>query len=147
VPRPILPTVAAEVLELCLAGLNEKRDLVSLSSLRSLGVSKILRGELLSLQRQVSKSQILPNVLTSRNLSQNVLVDLCVPDIRPICAFLQDFEDDERWGTLSVIAASLEKSTQAKVLTNLEDEDVKVFNPILQEGISEFEMDGTSIIS
>lgn len=147
VPKPISPTVATEVLELCLAGLRDNRDLVSLSSLRSLAISKILKSELLALQTHVSKSQILPNILTPRNLSRNVLVDLCVADIRPICAILPDIGDDDQWRILSAIATSLEKSTQAKVVTNLEDQHVKPFNPILQQGISEFETDGTVVIS
>jgi hypothetical protein len=143
VPRPVPSSVVAEVLEFCLAGLKEKRDLISLTSLRSLGVSKILKSELLALQSQVSKSQILPNILTSRNLAQNVLVDLCVPDIRPICTFLRNFDGDDQWRTLSVIGTSLEKSTQAKIWSKLETKDVEIFNPILKQGVSNFENDGS----
>lgn len=147
VPRPVPPTVSSQVLELCLAGLEEKRDLIFLLALRSTGVSKILKTELLALQTHVSKSQILPNNLTPRNLARNVLGDLAVADIRPICVFMRDFEDDERWRTLAALAGSLEKSTQGKVFTGLKDKDVEIFNPILQEGISDFETDGLLVQS
>jgi hypothetical protein len=142
IPKPVPPTVAAEVLNLCLAGLCEKRDLISLSASRSLGLSKILKSELLSLQSQISTSQILPEILTSRVLALNILVDLTVPDIRPICAFLRESSDAGRWEILASVAGALEKSTQAKVVTGLEDQDIQVFNPILQNGISGFDTDG-----
>jgi hypothetical protein len=144
VPKPVPPTVAAEVLRLCLVGLNDERNLAALSSLRSLSVSKILKTELSSLQTQMTKSHILSAGLTSRHLALNVLIDLRVSDIHPICAFLQDSNEEDQWTTLTAIAGSLEKSTQGRVITGLKARDVEVFNPILQQGLSEFETDGTS---
>src|SRR5947207_13622074 len=142
IPRPVPPTVSREVLRLCLAGLGEDRSLRTLASLRSLGVSKILKSELLSLQTQMSKSKVSPEVLTSRHLALNILVDLRVSDIRPLCAFLGDCNEIDRWTTLDAIAGSLEKSTQGRVVTGLKEHDIEVFNPILQQGLSEFESDG-----
>jgi hypothetical protein len=146
IPKPVPPTVASEVLNLCLAGLREKRDLITLSASRSLGLSKILKSELLSLQSQISTSQILPEILTSWSLALNILVDLTVPDIRPICAFLRDSVDAGRWDILASVAGALEKSTQGKVVIGLEDRNIEVFNPILQNGISGFDTDGKRLL-
>jgi hypothetical protein len=140
VPKPVPPTVAGEVLTLCLAGLREDRNLGTLASLRSLGVSKILKSELLSLQ---SKSKILPEVLTPQHLALNILIDLRVSDIHPLCAFLRDFTEIDQWTILATIAGSLEKSTQGRVITGLKGQDIQSFNPILQRGLSEFETDGS----
>src|SRR5437667_10612760 len=89
VPKPVPPSVSSEVLRLCLAGLAEERKLETLVSLRSLGVSKILKSELLSLQTQMPQSQVLAEVLTPRHLALNILIDLHVSDIRPLCAYLR----------------------------------------------------------
>jgi len=142
VPKPVPPTVTKEVLQLCLAGLLDERDLPTLAALRSLGTSKILKAELLNLNSQIAKSRIVPQALTARNLVHGILSDLSVGDIRPICDFLRDFEYEGQWKTLGTIAGSLEKSTQGRVLTGLRDGDVEVFSPILQRGISQFESDG-----
>ena len=143
VPKPVPPTVAEEVLRLCLEGLREERNLGTLLSLRSLSVSKILKSELLSLQTQMSKSQILPGVLTSQHLSLNIVMDLRVSNILPLCKFLRDFTEDNQWTILAAIAGSLEKSTQGRVITGLRSQDIEVFNPILKLGLAEFETDGT----
>lgn len=142
IPKPVPPTISKEVLRLCLAGLRDDRDLATLAGLRSLGASKILKSELLSLHTQIAKSQIVPVALTARNLAHGILVDLSVGDIRPICEFLGDFEYEGQWKTLAAIAGSLEKSTHGRVVTGLKDQDVQVFGPILQQGISQFESDG-----
>jgi hypothetical protein len=109
-------------------------------------LSKILKSELLSLQSQISTSQILPEILTSWALALNILVDLTVPDIRPICTFLRDSADAGRWDILASVAGALEKSTQGKVVTGLEDRNIQVFNPILQNGISGFDTDGKRLL-
>ena len=139
IPKPVPPTVAGEVLRLCLAGLREDRNLGTLASLRSLGVSKILKSELLSLQ---TKSEILPEVLTPHHLALNILIDLRVSDIHPLCVFLRDFAEIDQWTILVAVAGSLEKSTQGRVITGLKEEDIQAFNPILQQGLSKFEKDG-----
>jgi hypothetical protein len=144
IPKPVPPTISKEVLQLCLAGLREERDLTTLIGLRSMGVSKILKAELVGLQTQLTKSQIVPVALTARNIAHGILVDLPVADIRPICTFLADFEYEGQWKTLATISGSLEKSTQGRVMTGLKDQDVQVFNPILKQGISEFESDRIS---
>lgn len=140
IPPPVPPPVAGEVLKLCLAGLRDDRDLGSLVSLRSLGVSKMLKSDLLSLQ---TKSKSLQAVLTPRHLAINILIDLRVSDIHPLCVFLGDFNEIEQWTILAAIAGSLEKSTQGRVITGLKERDIQVFNQILRQGLSEFETDGT----
>jgi len=143
VPKPVSPSFAGEVLRLCLEGLRHERNLGVLSSIRSLGVSKILKSELLSLQDEMSKSHILPEKLTARHLSVKILVDLRVSDIHPICTFLRDLNGDDQWTTLTAMAGSLEKSTQGRVIMDLTSQDVEVFNPLLKQGLSEFETDST----
>jgi hypothetical protein len=144
IPKPGPPTVTKEVLDLCLAGLRDERDLATLAGLRSVGASKILKTELLNLHSQIGKSRIVPLALTARNLVHGILCDLSVGDICPICDFLRDFKCEGQWKTLATVAGSLEKSTQARVITGLRDQDVEVFGPILQEGISQFDSDGIS---
>jgi hypothetical protein len=144
IPKPVPPTVSKEVLDFCLAGLHDERDLAMLAGLRSLGASKILKTELLSLHTQMAKSQIVPMALTAQNLAHRILIDLSVGDIRPICEFLGNFEYEGQWKTLTAIAGSLEKSTHGRVITGLKDQDVQIFSPILQQGISQFESDGTN---
>lgn len=146
VPRPVPPTVSGDVLTLCLAGLLEHRDLAVLLSSRSLGVSKILKTELLSLQDLISTSQTPSKLLSPRNLSLDILVDLCVPDIRPICSYLRESDEDGQWHALAAIAGSLEKSTQGRLVNGLKDNEVEIFCPILRQGLSEFETDGTLIL-
>lgn len=86
----------------------------------------------------------MPEILTTRGLALSILVDLSVPDIRPICAFLRDTEDVDPWEILVSIDGALEKSTQGKLVTGLEDRDIQVFKPILQNGISGFDANGMS---
>ena len=143
VPKPIPSTVAMDVLKLCLAGVNEKRDLIKLLSVRSLGVSKLLKSELLDLQTRTAKIQILPKALISHNFALDVLINLSVQDIRPICKLLWNIGEEDRWRTLASLAGCLEKSTQGKLLTGLEAQDISAFSPILKQGLSEFETDGT----
>jgi len=81
--------------------------------------------------------------LNAQSLAYEILVDLSVGDIRPICEFLREYEYEGQWKTLAAIARSLEKTTQGRVIPGLEDQDVQVFTPILQDGIRQFESDGT----
>jgi hypothetical protein len=144
IPNPVSPLTSGDILQLCLAGIKEKRGLTELSSLRSIGVSKILKAELNSLAIELSKEEIIPETLSSHGLALTLIMDLTVPDIHPICLFLQDFDHEDEWKTLSAIAGSLEKSTQSKVLTGLTREDISVFKPILEQGLSTFESDCNS---
>lgn len=143
VPKPIPSTVAGDVLTLCLEGLNEKRDLNKLLLARSLNVSKILRNELLELRSQTERRTVLPEVLASRTFALDILSDLGVPDIRPICAFLRELDVEDQWRSLVALGGSLEKSTHGKLLNGLKDEEVAVFRPILKQGLAQFETDGT----
>ena len=136
--------MAGEVLELCLAGLRDERDLATLAGLRSLGASKILKSELGRLQTQMAESRTVPVTLNARNLAHGILIDLSVGDIRPICEFLREFEYEGQWKTLAAISGSLEKTTQGRVIPGLKDQEVQVFNPILRDGIRQFESDGTT---
>ena len=146
VPKPIPLTVAGDVLTLCLEGINEKRDLNKLLSARSLNVSRILRNELLDLQSQTEGKTALPEVLASRTFALDILSDLGVPDIRPICAFLRELDVEDHWRTLVALGGSLEKSTHGRLLSGLKDEEVAVFRPILKQGLAQFETDGTFLI-
>jgi hypothetical protein len=141
VPKPVPPTMSAEMLKLCLVGLKEVRALGALSSLRSMNVSKILKSELLSLKTKITNSG--QGILNAQHLALNILVDLRVLDIRPICAFLNDVEGEHHWVTLVSLAGALEKSTQGRVIPGLTMQDIQPFNPILQAGLKDFESDCT----
>ena len=145
IPKPLPPTISTGVLRLCLAGLRETRDLGKLSNLRSLSISKILKSELLTLQGQMAKLHILPEALTPRNFALSIIVDLPVTDIRPLCEFLRDCQDEDS-KILVAVAASLEKSTQGRVVTGLEDNEVEIFEHILKRGISEFDTNGMQFL-
>jgi hypothetical protein len=141
VPKPVPPTMSAEMLKLCLVGLKEVRALGALSSLRSMNVSKILKSELLSLETKITTSG--QGILNAQHLALNILVDLRVSDIRPICAFLNDVEREHHWAMLVSLAGALEKSTQGRVIPGLTMQDIQPFNPILQAGLKDFESDCT----
>jgi hypothetical protein len=137
VPKPVPPTMSAGMLKLCLVGLKEVRSLGALSSLRSMNVSKILKSELLSLEAKITNSG--HGVLNAQHLAFNILADLRVSDIRPICAFLNDVEGEYHWAMLISLAGALEKSTQGRVIPGLTTQDIQPFNPILQAGLKDFE--------
>src|SRR5579859_3107081 len=143
VPRPVPKTTTEIVMALCLKGLEERRDLVTLASVRSLGVSKILKAEFIDLQGKMSKSTNGLESLTAQNLAARILPDLIVQDIQPLCSFLSNYDGIE-WSVLLAVAGSLEKSTQGRIVTGLKEDEITGFNRILQDGISEFESDGTS---
>ena len=141
VTKPVPPTVAPEVLQLCLAGLKENRDIATLSSLRSVGLTKIMKSEFSTLQDQLLKSQIVPEALSSYNIALHIIADLSVSDIHPLCEFLADLDEQLDWMILAPIASSLEKCTQGKLMNGLKSQDVEVFNSILNRGINEFDND------
>jgi hypothetical protein len=147
VPRPVPTTTLDTVLEMCLKGSEETRDLVSLASVRSLGVSKILKAEYRDLMEKMGKAENPAEnpleVITAQNLAARILPDLVVQDIRPLCLFLRDYEG-EQWSVVLAVAGSLEKSTQGRVISGLQEEDITPFTKILLEGITNFETDSTS---
>lgn len=147
VPRPVPATTLDTVLEMCLKGSEETRDLVSLASVRSLGVSKILKAEYRDLMEKMGKAENPAEnpleVITAQNLAARILPDLVVQDIRPLCLFLRNYEG-EQWSVVLAVAGSLEKSTQGRVISGLEEEDITPFTKILLEGITNFETDSTS---
>ena len=131
--------MSAEMLKLCLAGLKEVRSLGTLSTLRSMNVSKILKSELLALETKITKTEGLTGIINAQRLAFGVLVDLRVPDIRPLCAVLREIEGDYDWAMLVSVAGSLEKSTQGRLMPSLTRQIIHPFNPILQAGLQEFE--------
>jgi hypothetical protein len=133
--------LASIVLKLCLAGLSENRDLASLSTVRSLNVSKILKKDLLDIPKKLSNFDS-PSSITSKSLAIEIVEDLYVNDIRPVCVFLNSYDEDDYWKMMETMAICLEKNTQGKVLTGLKNEHMKVLDDILTKGISEFETDG-----
>jgi len=141
VTKPLPPTIAAEVLDLCLAGLKESRDIATLSSLRSIGLPKIMKSEFSALQDQLLKSQIVPEALSSHNIALDIIEELSVSNIHPLCKFLSDSDEQLDWRTLAPISSSLEKGTQGKVMNDLKSQYVDVFNSILCRGINEFDDD------
>ena len=141
VTKPLPPTIATEVLDLCLAGLKESRDIATLSSLRSIGLPKIMKNEFSALQDQLLKSQIVPEILSSHNIALDIIEELSVSNIHPLCKFLSDSDEQLDWRTLVPISSSLEKGMQGKVMNDLKSQDVDVFNSILCRGINEFDDD------
>jgi Wings apart-like protein regulation of heterochromatin len=141
-PKPVPGTVTAESSRICLTGLQETRDLATLSSLRSLGLTKLLKQDLLGLESRLLSMDTLPKMLSPHNLATGVLADLSVSDISPLLSFLEENWEREQWGMLSSISQCLEKSTQGRVINDLNDRDVQVLTPLLKQGISEFETDG-----
>jgi len=139
--------MSAEMLKLCLAGLKEIRSLGTLSALRSMNVSKILKSELLALETKFGKSRGSTGVFNAQNVAFDVLVDLWVPDIRPICSFLSEIEGDYHWVMLLSLAGSLEKSTQGRVMPTLTRRDIGPFKPILQAGLQAVESNCNPTIS
>jgi hypothetical protein len=139
VPKPVPPTASAEMLKLCLAGLKEVRTLGTLLGLRSMHVSKALKSELLALEAKLTYSGESMSILNAHHLAFNVLVDLRVSDIHPICAFLGEIEGDYHWAKLVALAATLEKSTHGKLIPGLTPDDIQPFNAILHTGLRDFE--------
>lgn len=137
-PKPVPPTMSAEMLKLCLAGLKEVRSLGKLAGLRSMNVSKILKSELLALEAKSAKSDKSTGILDAQHLAFNVLVELRVNGIRPICAFLGEIVEDYQWAMLVALAGSLEKSTQGRLIPGLTRQDIQPFDPILRAGLKDF---------
>jgi Wings apart-like protein regulation of heterochromatin len=143
VPKPVDSNFSQTILQLCLAGLREKRDLAALVSLRSSGVSKILKMDLLGLGKKLDTVDDLVQLqLSAYNIALDIIPSLIVSDISPILSFLAEFSDDEDWNVFSALGAALEKSTQGKNLKTLEREDVTPLSTILQNGLTNFEIDG-----
>jgi hypothetical protein len=142
VPKPVPPTVIAEVSQLCIAGLRETRDVTALASLRSLGVSKILKEDISNLKTQISAFESLPAILSPQILSLMILSEINMAEISPLLVFLTEIWEDHNWEIMLSVSQCLEKSTQGRVISDLQDRDVRILNPILQFGISDFNSNG-----
>jgi hypothetical protein len=108
-------------------------------------VSKILKRDLRDLPKHLSKLEI-PEPLTPETLSQSIIPDLIVTDIRPICAFLKNHYNNDDWNLMEPISSCLEKNTQGKVLTGLKVDDTRIFSDILEKGISVFDEEGYFLV-
>jgi len=131
--------MSAEILKLCLAGLKEGRSLGTLSALKSMNVSKILKSELSALETKIAKTKGSAGIINAQRLAFDVVIDLRVFDIRPVCSFLSEIEGDYHWTMLVSVAGSLEKSTQGRLMPTLTRQSIHPFNPILQAGLQDFE--------
>jgi hypothetical protein len=105
-----------------------------------------LKAEYIDLKVKIGKAKELLEDITAQNLATGILLDLVVQDVRPLCSFLRDYER-EQWSALRAVAGSLEKSTQGRLISGLQEEDIVPFTNILLEGITAFETDSTSPLS